>query len=89
MYGNLFATLDKQEQAASLATGKERFVPAPPFGASDADWDAVHAFYKHWGGFGTLKTFAWADEYNLSEADNRKVRRCNLKSVLKTPGFSA
>ena len=75
VYGDLFGQIDAHEQAASLAAGKDHFVNAPPFGASDAPWETVRKFYAHWGLFATLKTFAWADEYNLAEAANRKVRR--------------
>jgi len=74
-YETLFAALDKQEQAASLAAGKDHFKASPAFGASDAPWTQVKSFYQHWGLFATMKTFAWADEYNLAEAQNRKVRR--------------
>ena len=75
VYGALFRALDAQEQAASLALDKARFATGPPFGEADAPWETVRAFYNHWSGFVTLKTFAWADAYNLNEADNRKVRR--------------
>ena len=75
VYGGLFGALDKQEQAASLAAGKEHFAAAPPFGGPDAEWTVVKKFYNHWAMFSTMKTFAWADEYNLAEAQNRKVRR--------------
>ena len=75
VYGALFRALDAQEQAASLALDKARFAEGPPFGGADAPWDVVRSFYNHWSGFVTLKTFAWADAYNLNEADNRKVRR--------------
>ena len=74
-YSTLFTALDKQEQAASLAAGKDHFKSSPSFGTSDAPWHQVKSFYAHWGLFATLKTFAWADEYNLAEAQNRKVRR--------------
>ena len=75
VYGALFCALDAQEQAASLALDKARFAEGPPFGGAEAPWDVVRSFYNHWSGFVTLKTFAWADAYNLNEADNRKVRR--------------
>ena len=75
VYGALFKALDQQEQAASLALDKARFAEGPPFGKADDTWETVRKFYNHWSGFSTLKTFAWADEYNLAEADNRKVRR--------------
>ena len=75
VYGALFRALDAQEQAASLALDKARFATGPPFGEAEAPWETVRAFYNHWSGFVTLKTFAWADAYNLNEADNRKVRR--------------
>ena len=74
-YETLFAALDKQEQAASLAAGKDHYKASPAFGASDAPWTQVKSFYAHWALFATMKTFAWADEYNLAEAQNRKVRR--------------
>ena len=75
VYGALFSALDAQEQAASLALDKARFAEGPPFGKAGDTWETVRKFYNHWSGFSTLKTFAWADEYNLAEADNRKVRR--------------
>jgi len=74
-YRRVFDALDKQEQQASLAAGRDHFEAAPSFGRSDSDWDAVRAFYVHWSSYATQKTFAWADEYNLAEAANRKVRR--------------
>ena len=73
VFGTLFAALDAQEQHASLAAGKESFKMAPSLGDSGAAWEPVRAFYAHWALFATLKTFAWADEYNLAEASNRKV----------------
>ena len=75
VYGKLFAALDDQEQSASLAANRERFQTGPAFGSSNDDWNAVKKFYNHWSAFSTQKTFAWADEYNLAEADTRKVRR--------------
>ena len=75
VYGKLFAALDSQEQSASLAANREKFANGPPFGSQHDDWNGVKAFYDHWTSFSTMKTFAWADEYNLGEADNRKVRR--------------
>ena len=74
-YGALFSALDAQEQAASLALDKARFAEGPPFGKANDSWELVRRFYNHWSGFSTLKTFAWADEYNLAEAENRKIRR--------------
>jgi DnaJ family protein A protein 5 len=75
VFYTLFASLDAQEQQASLAAGKESFKSSPAFGGADSEWEPVRAFYAHWGLFATLKTFAWADEYNLAAAENRKVRR--------------
>jgi DnaJ homolog subfamily A member 5 len=72
VYRKLFDALDKQEQAASLAAGKDSFTPAPTFGDAASPWDVVRKFYAHWGLHATMKTFAWADEYNLAEAANRK-----------------
>lgn len=46
----------------------------PCAGFSDAPWAEVSAFYSHWGGFGTVKDFAWADQYHTGSAPNRRVR---------------
>ena len=47
-YSTLFTALDKQEQAASLAAGKDHFKSSPSFGTSDAPWVQVKSFYAHW-----------------------------------------
>lgn len=54
------------------------FLPPPPTrpaaGFSSAPWEEVAAFYAQWGGFATVKDFAWADQYNPASAPNRKAR---------------
>ena len=48
----------------------------PTFGhKDDGHDDVVKAFYGAWGGFATVKTFAWRDKYRLSEAPDRRIRR--------------
>ena len=60
-YETLFAALDKRSSELSRGQGP---LASPAFGASDAPWTQVKSFYAHWALFATMKTFAWADEYN-------------------------
>jgi hypothetical protein len=48
-------------------------VAAPSFGASDADWADVSAFYAHWSNFVSRLSFGWADEYREQDAPSRYV----------------
>lgn len=45
------------------------------FGASSSAWDAVVAFYQAWESFSSVLTYAWADQWNVQEAEQRRVRR--------------
>lgn len=45
------------------------------FSDSKQGLEAVAAFYKFWSGYTTYKSFCWCDTYNLSEAQNRWVKR--------------
>jgi DnaJ family protein A protein 5 len=56
----------------------------PPFGYSTWGWtapskerssEAARLFYKFWLNFATAKEFAWSDQWNISEAPDRQVRR--------------
>ena len=58
--------------------------PLPSFGDSTWPWlppskeekDAcVRTFYSHWTNFVTEKEFEWADQWNIAEAPDRRVRR--------------
>lgn len=78
-----FETLAKEEEAAADWEGVE--VPYyPSFGHKDDTYeDVVREFYGAWSGFATKKTFAWKDQYRLSEAPDRRVRRLMEKENQK------
>ena len=76
----------RKEFAEAFALGDEtaesssaQYAAAPRFGDSNAPSAAVIAFYKHWCGFASCRTFAECDRYNWAEAENRAVRRAMEK----------
>ena len=69
-------------------------VTYPSFGYSNAPWATakssgepdVRSFYTAWTNFATAKDFAWADQWNLNEAPDRRVRRyVNLFLPIQLP----
>ncbi|PFH32266.1 DnaJ domain-containing protein [Besnoitia besnoiti] len=80
VYGDVFATLAKEETDELRANGVdkatlERAAAAPAFGDASAPWAEVSAFYAFWTGFSSSKSFAFADEWKISAADSRLQRR--------------
>lgn len=60
----------------------------PSFGDSTGEWNSatedgqtVKQFYAFWLNFSTEKDFIWSEKWNLSEAPDRRVRRCKLITV--------
>ncbi|KAI0048979.1 DnaJ-domain-containing protein [Auriscalpium vulgare] len=56
----------------------------PSFGYAAWDWagpskeqkhEAARTFYNYWLNFVTMKDFSWMDQWNVSEAPDRRVRR--------------
>lgn len=45
------------------------------FGNADSPWADVTVFYQGWEAFSSSLSFAWADQYDVLEAPNRRVRR--------------
>ena len=45
------------------------------FGKPDSEWGDVSMFYQGWEAFSSSLSFAWADQYDVLEAPNRRVRR--------------
>ena len=45
------------------------------FGSSTSKWEDVALFYQGWEAFTSSLSFAWADQYDVLEAPNRRVRR--------------
>ncbi|KAH9902519.1 hypothetical protein C8Q73DRAFT_670735 [Cubamyces lactineus] len=77
IYRNLFDRLAHDEKQFSNAS-------LPSFGYSTWPWlppskteqdQCARTFYNHWTNFVTGKEFEWADQWNIAEAPDRRVRR--------------
>jgi len=56
----------------------------PEFGSKDDDYeDIVRPFYGVWSGFATKKSYSWKDQYRLSDAPDRRIRRLMEKENQK------
>jgi len=77
LYRNLFSRLAEEE---------EKWDPEavyPSFGLSTWPWmatkgnerEAARTFYNQWLSFTSAKDFAWTEQWNISEAPDRRVRR--------------
>jgi DnaJ family protein A protein 5 len=81
IYRNLFERLASEENML------DNSVNYPSFGYSTWPWSsemkkrtdadgAAREFYSVWTNFGTEKDFTWVEQWKLSEAPDRRVRRC-------------
>jgi len=84
IYRNLFSRLQSEE---TWFSGKVDF---PSFGYSTWSWsppnknqdnEAAKHFYLFWLNFSTEKDFVWDEKWDISEAPDRRVRRCVLTIV--------
>jgi DnaJ family protein A protein 5 len=73
VYDELFQLLNEEER--DEAEDQEEYEDAPPFGNSKTPIKEVAKFYDHWSNFVSVRSFAFADKYRLSDAPNRKVKR--------------
>lgn len=56
----------------------------PEFGEKEDDYeDIVRPFYSTWSGFSTKKSYSWKDQYRLSDAPDRRIRRLMEKENQK------
>lgn len=78
-----FEQLAKEEEYA--ADYEDLSIPDyPTFGHKDDTHDhVVREFYAAWNGFATVKSFAWMDQYRLSDAPDRRTRRAMEKENQK------
>jgi len=78
IYGHVFASLAKEEADAAesnnISEQQYQHLPAN-FGNSQTVHKETVQFYSVWEGFVSRQTFSWADQYDLKEADNRRIRR--------------
>jgi len=71
-----FAQVAKEEEIAARWEGVDAVPEYPGFGHKDDGYDdVVKRFYAAWSSFATVKSFAWKDQYRLSEAPDRWYRR--------------
>ena len=77
IYRNLFDRLAHDEK-------HHDDTPLPTFGDSTWPWlppsrdekdKCARTFYTYWTNFATNKDFEWADQWNIAEAPDRRVRR--------------
>ncbi|KAF8322663.1 DnaJ-domain-containing protein [Clavulina sp. PMI_390] len=75
IYGNLFRRLSFEEQQHGFDS------EYPELGGSTWTWagskgePAARHFYNTWTSFASAKDFAWRDQWNVTEAPDRRVRR--------------
>ena len=71
----IFEKLAAEETVASERQGLDS-VDYPSFGyAKDEFKNTVRLFYVAWNSFSTRKSFSWSEQYRLSDAPDRRVRR--------------
>ena len=77
-YGGLqdfFSRLAREEEIAGQWEGEDSR-EYPTFGhENDGFDDVVKPFYAAWNGFATQKSYSWKDQYRLSDAPDRRIRR--------------
>ncbi|CAN0285382.1 unnamed protein product [Ectocarpus sp. 6 AP-2014] len=56
---------------------------SPEMGGSKDSYETAEEFYGTWSGFVSGLSFGWVDEYNVNEAENRRVRRLMEKENSK------
>jgi DnaJ homolog subfamily A member 5 len=81
--GELFEKLGAEETIAARMEGVVN-PDYPVFGVREDDYETVvKPFYTAWGGFSTIKTYFWADKYNLADGEDRRIRRLMEKENKK------
>jgi DnaJ homolog subfamily A member 5 len=87
VFGDMFREIDSFEKKAYDRAGEEKkYNPAPLFGDENSSGNDVLSFYQWWSGFTTKQTFAWRDKYNITQAENRRIRRAMEKENAKIRG---
>ena len=72
VYRTVFQEILKGEMSGD---GSLEYLETPVFGNSQSTWDEVAAFYQAWESFASSLSYAWADQWDLQEAEHRQVRR--------------
>uniref|UniRef100_A0A0N4ZV22 DnaJ homolog subfamily C member 21 n=1 Tax=Parastrongyloides trichosuri TaxID=131310 RepID=A0A0N4ZV22_PARTI len=73
VYRNVFEKLAEEDYDA---IDNARDWNYPTFGTSTSDYDeVVEPFYSFWTAFCTKRSYAWLDQYDIRDADNRFIAR--------------
>ena len=80
IYRMVFSELGKEE---TVAAGRKANLSFAEFGTSQSNWNGVKQFYAQWESFSSSKLFGYAEKWNLSEAENREIRRAMDKENKK------
>ncbi|KEF62499.1 uncharacterized protein A1O9_00472 [Exophiala aquamarina CBS 119918] len=80
---DFFKQLAKEEDIACQWENEEG-IEYPEFGTDNDKYDdVVRPFYAIWNGFATKKSYSWKDQYRLSDAPDRRIRRLMEKENKK------
>jgi DnaJ homolog subfamily A member 5 len=75
IYRNVFEQVYQGERDGCESSKTDVDYLDVSFGASNSPWDSVVAFYQAWESFSSILNYAWADQWNVQEAEQRRVRR--------------
>lgn len=80
---DFFKQLAKEEDIACQWQDLD-YQDYPEFGTKEDDYeDIVRPFYSVWSSFSTKKSYSWKDQYRLSDAPDRRIRRLMEKENQK------
>ena len=75
VYHNVFQQI-YQEEVQGCSNVNEVEYLAVPFGNATSNYETiVMKFYPAWESFSSVLSYAWADQWNVQEAEQRRVRR--------------
>lgn len=88
IYRHLFTRLASEERNFT-----DDAVDYPSFGLASWPWspaeknaaEGAKYFYSTWTNFSTAKDFVWVEYWNLAEAPDRRVRRCEALFQVRAP----
>jgi DnaJ homolog subfamily A member 5 len=83
IYQSVFQQVYQGERDGSTNISDVEYLSVP-FGNSTSNYDAVVAvFYQAWESFSSVLSFAWADQWNVQEAEQRRIRRAMEEDNLR------
>lgn len=79
VYTQVFTQIFMQEEEGWVLEGNIEAMPQSDlpkdYGNGSSAWSLVGNFYTMWESFSSCRAFAWADKYNVKDADDRRMRR--------------